>query len=555
MREVVFAPARAIGALLVLAALAALLGACGAEPPPETPITVAQAQRPGSLDPALASDPGELEAIWLVYTPLLTYRHAEDEKGTELIGGLAGDLPEISADGLTYTLALRDDLSYSDRARVRASDFEHAIKRVLWLRSDGAPFFRGIVGAERYLRGADPDADLEGIEADDRTGRITVRLTEPDYTFANRLALTFAAPVPADTPFEDTGMAPPPGVGPYEIADPQASGEFVLERNPVFADLDIPDIPTGNIATFRMTADGDERRHAHGVLDGMLDYMQGPPPRDLRPTIHEQASDRFAEHPAASTNYLFLNGETAPFDDPLVREAVNRAVDRRALARLQPGMQPGCSFLPPGVPGYDEALDTTACPYGDPTEPPDRARARALIRAADARGARVTVLGSDEAGARAITRAYAATLDAIGLDARTKLVAASDYERAISARSTRAETGLVERFASFPQPLDAFADVDGDAIRSTANPNPGNVDDPFIDSELDRLRAVAELDSATADWSALDRYLVSPPRSYVAPLGHQQVATFLSERVDPRSAGFHPVYRNDYSSWALKEGE
>ncbi len=54
--------------------------------------------------------------------------------GAELIPGLASDLPEVSADGRTYTLALREGLTYSDgtpgarlglrardRARARAS--------------------------------------------------------------------------------------------------------------------------------------------------------------------------------------------------------------------------------------------------------------------------------------------------------------------------------------------------------------------------------------------------------------------------------------------------
>ena len=69
---------------------------------------------PTTIDPAVASDPGALQALWLVYTPLLTYRHAEGREGTELIAGLARDLPEISDDGLTYRLRLRRGLRYSN---------------------------------------------------------------------------------------------------------------------------------------------------------------------------------------------------------------------------------------------------------------------------------------------------------------------------------------------------------------------------------------------------------------------------------------------------------
>ena len=97
--------------------------------------------------------------------------------------------------------------------------------------------------------------------------------------------------------------------------------------------------------------------------------------------------------------------------------------------------------------------------------------------------------------------------------------------------------------------------MNGDSIQARNNPNPGNVDDPLIDSEIDRLRGVADLDSVVDDWRQLDAYVISPPQSYLAPFGHKRVATFFSERMDPESAIFHPLFGNDYSSWQLKQGE
>ena len=49
--------------------------------------------------------------------------------------------------------------------------------------------------------------------------------------------------------------------------------------------------------------------------------------------------------------------------------------------------------------------------------------------------------------------------------------------------------------------------------------------------------------------------MVSPPQSYLVVLGHPSTTTFLSERIDPKSAILHPLYGTDYSSWQLKEGE
>ena len=93
------------------------------------------------------------EPLWLVYTPPLTYKHAEGAEGAELIPGLAEALPEISADGKTYKFKLREGLKYSDGNAVKASDFEHTIKRVLNLESGGSSFYEGIEGADGVREG------------------------------------------------------------------------------------------------------------------------------------------------------------------------------------------------------------------------------------------------------------------------------------------------------------------------------------------------------------------------------------------------------------------
>src|SRR3712207_528006 len=172
---------------------------------------------PDYLDPALAYTLEGWNSLWTVYTPLLSYRHAEGAEGAELIPGLAEALPEISEDGLTYTLRLRQGLTYSDGTNVKASDFEHTIKRVLNLESGGSAFYLGIEGAEDYVEGGKAKADIKGIETDDQTGEITINLTEADGSFPYVLAMDFAGIVPSTTPFENVSKDPPPGVGPFKL--------------------------------------------------------------------------------------------------------------------------------------------------------------------------------------------------------------------------------------------------------------------------------------------------------------------------------------------------
>ena len=150
-------------------------------------ITISQTSQPDYMDPALTYTVNGIEPLWLVYTPLITYAREEGQGGSKLIPGLAEDLPEISDDGLTYTLKLREGLKYSDGTPVKAADFEHAIKRVLNLESGGTAFYLVIEGAQDYLDAGKAEGDISDIETDDQTGDITITLTEPDGSFTHVL--------------------------------------------------------------------------------------------------------------------------------------------------------------------------------------------------------------------------------------------------------------------------------------------------------------------------------------------------------------------------------
>src|SRR5918994_57047 len=143
-------------------------------------VTISQTSQPDYLDPALTYTVNGIEPLWLVYTPLITYKRVDGQEGSQLIPGLAEKMPEISEDGLTYKLRLRKGLKYSDGSPVKASDFEHTIQRVLNLESGGSAFYYPIEGAQEYVEAGKADADIPGIETDDKTGDITITLTEPD---------------------------------------------------------------------------------------------------------------------------------------------------------------------------------------------------------------------------------------------------------------------------------------------------------------------------------------------------------------------------------------
>ena len=207
-------------------------------------IRVSYTAFPDRLDPALAGSQSALQTLRTVYTPLLSYAHAPGADGAKIVPGLAETLPEVSLDGRTYLLKLREKLRYSDGSPVHASDFEHAIRRVLRLRSAGARYFTQIVGADAYRRSDDADADIAGIATSDRTNDLTITLEQPNPRFPEVLALEYGALVPGDTPFSDQTRTPPPGVGPYRLAKVRAGRGFELVRRPGF---DLGGQPAGKL--------------------------------------------------------------------------------------------------------------------------------------------------------------------------------------------------------------------------------------------------------------------------------------------------------------------
>lgn len=502
---------------------------------------------PDYLDPALSYTVEGWQALWVVYTPLLTYKHEEGVGGSELIPGLARALPEISDDGKTYTLQLRDGLTYSDGTAVKASDFEHAIKRVLNLESGGTPYYQNIEGAEAYLEAGKARGDISGIETDDATGEIVITLNEPDGQFPFALAMLFATPVPSDTPFENQTKEPPPGVGAFAITDIEGSRAFTLAKNERFEGFE--DVPAAKLDRIEVTVVKDARRQGQDLLDNKVDYILDPPVREQLREVREKAGDRFEEFTTISTYYAFLNVREAPFDKKEVRQAVNFALNKPALARQFSGLlEPTCNFLPPNMQGY-EKLDP--CPYGDPGGEPDVAKAKELIQQAGAEGAKVTVWGNDEPETREVTLAIADQLKAVGLDATPKIVEGSVYFQTIGNAKTKAQTGFLNWFADFPHPGSFMSLVDGASIQATNNTNMSNVDDPVINDTLAEINKNADLDAVASKYAELDKRVVE--EAYVAPYGNRKLTLTTSDRMAFDAIVWHPLFNADFSTFALKK--
>jgi len=510
-------------------------------------IRTAYTSFPDYLDPALSYTQEGWQSLWTVYTPLLTYKHAEGAEGATVVPGLAEEMPDISDDGKTYKLKLREGLKYSDGTAVKASDFEHSIKRVLNLESGGSSFYQGIVGAEDYLKAGKASADISGIVTDDATGDITINLAKPDGRFPYILTMVFASLVPGDTPFKNMTSDPPPGVGPYKFENVRINRGYDLVKMP---DFNVADQAKGKLDTIKVEVIKNRRRQTQDTIQNKIDYMNDPPAPDQLRDIRAQYTDkRYQEFVTNSTYYYFLNHDVAPFNKPEARQAVNFAIDKRSLARLFGGLlEPGCNFLPPGMKGYSK-LDP--CPWGDPTAAPDVAKAKALVQSSGTAGQSVTVFGNDEPESKSLAEYLADVLNDIGYKAKPRIVEGSVYFTTVGNQKTKAQAGFANWFQDFPHPGNFMFLVDGKSIQATNNQNFGNVNNPKVNAILDEANTNADIDAVADDYAEADKTVVSD--ADVAPYGHRKLTVFYSERMNFEDCTvWHPVYNLDFTNLCIK---
>ena len=546
----------AVFAVLVLAAVAAVgLASCGSSSD-ETSGGGGSGQKGGTLNGTYASFPDYMDpalsytaegwtAMADVYTPLLTYKHANGEEGSEVIPGLAKELPKISNGGKTYTLFLRPGLKYSDGTAVKASDFPFAVERMILLNSGGSPFYLSIEGAEKFAE--TKQGPIPGIKTNDKTGEIVINLEQPRGTFTNELGLMFVAPLPQDTPIEDLSADPPPGTGPYMITKSQPGKSWEYERNPYWAKANgkaMPDLPEGVVDSAKMTVIRNPQTQVDDIEQGTYDWMQNPPPSSRYAEVKEEfEGTQFRVEPTISTYYFWMNTQEKPFDDVKVRQAVNYAIDAKALERIYAGQIAGThQILPPGMPGYEQF---DLYPYS-------LEKAKEMIKEANPSDMDITVWTDTESPNNEAGEYLNEVLKELGFNTTLKIINADNYFTVIGNETTpNLDAGWSDWFQDYPHPNDFFQPLlSGESILSTNNGNFAKLDDPAVNkkiSELGEQQLEAEQEDAYAE---LDKEIME--LAPWAPYGTRTLSTFVSDAIDLESVIFNPTFGHYLSSFEFK---
>lgn len=360
-----------VGRLALILAACLLVSACeplAAPVPAPDPadrngeITTVAAE-PDTIDPQKESFPNEIAQTMMVYEPLLTF----DPKTLRPVPAAARALPAVSDDGLTVTFTLRDGLRYSDDRPVVAADFVYGWTRLCDPNVSGDYAFVGyvITGCERWNNMDPRRASLDdlaaakaaiGVSAPDPLNVVFV-LTRPAPYFLAIAALWVGVPTRASDVAAGDRWAEPStfiGNGPFTLTAWKHNERLVFERNEHYR-------APAKLKRWTKLMIAERAVSDTAFRNGELDVA--PAGRDAAAAVSS---------PTACSFYFGFNVAAAPFDDPAVRLAFARALDREGFVRgiLDGPGRAWSSLIAPGLPGADA---------DDATQSFDPAQAKALL--------------------------------------------------------------------------------------------------------------------------------------------------------------------------------
>ncbi len=255
------------------------------------------------------------------------------DENDEVQPGVASDLPDISADGKTYTFTLRENAKWSNGDAVTAADFEYAWKRMIDPENGFLYNFlmHDLIENASEIATGEMDPETLGVRAID-TNLLEVKLTNPAQYFTSLMVFPIFFPQNSEvveTFGSDYGTNSESIVfnGPFIVEDwQQPQMDWRLKKNPAYWNHST--IPTEEIH-FQVIKETSTALNL--FEDDQLDVaiVTGEIAKQM------QNSETFQSYPAATMDYIRLNqqrgGQATPLANENLRKALALGIDKDNL--------------------------------------------------------------------------------------------------------------------------------------------------------------------------------------------------------------------------------
>ena len=323
-----------------------------------------------SLDPPQMNDQTSSHIGENVYDRLLEFDNKLNFRPS-----LAKALPDISADGITYTFHLRTDVYFHDDAcfpdskgrRMTAKDIVYCWSRALDPATNtlALPYFQIIKGAKEYFDSkAKLPGGVAGLQAPDDSTFI-VTLSKPFSPFINYCMVGNAFIYPHEAvekygkDFTHHGV----GTGPFRFADYKEGRYCLLVRNQHYWANDDAGNQLPYLDSVRFTFMQDDKAEFLEFKQGNLDHKYRIP-NEFFPDVVDENKQLKGEYKkyqlgtvaAIATQFHGFNCQYPGVSNVHLRRAISFAVDRKKIVKYilkNQAAAPGeHGLVPPSMPGY-----------------------------------------------------------------------------------------------------------------------------------------------------------------------------------------------------------
>jgi peptide/nickel transport system substrate-binding protein len=267
------------------------------------------------------------------------------------------------------------------------------------------------------------------------------------------------------------------------------------------------------------------------------------PPDRYQDVKSKYEGSQFRIEPTFSNYFFWMNTTLEPFDDAKVRQAVNYAIDPRALERIYSGrLEAGQQILPPGMPGYKKLN----------LYPHDIKKAKELIAEAAPTDKEVTVWTNNESPSDDAGVYYQGVLEELGFKVNLKILSPDNYFTVITNTSTpELDTGWANWFLEYPSPNGFFQPLlSEESIAPTNGTNLPRFADPALSKKIAELGEQAVGPQQEAEYAQLDKEFME--EAPLAPYGTSTASTFVSSDINLDNVVFTPSFGQDLASFEFK---